>query len=169
MITFFIDNWQIIIGVIATPVAWIFGGKAKQKQDEKKGNIEIEVQEIDYAVKVRELYESLLTKRDSENQILINDKRELLIEFKKERDYFREQLDTMRKDLSTMQSQFNETNLAYVHEVQVSQNWEKLHRELTEKYNDLEKQANKKDAIIDALKKDHEKLRREFETYKKKQ
>jgi len=27
------ENWQIILGIITTPVAWFFGGKSKQKTD----------------------------------------------------------------------------------------------------------------------------------------
>jgi tRNA A37 N6-isopentenylltransferase MiaA len=61
---------------------------------------------------------------------------------------------------SNIQKQFNELHLNYSKEVEVSQNWEKLHRQIKEKYDDLER-------AYEILKKDHYQLKRAFEAYKK--
>jgi hypothetical protein len=60
-----------------------------------------------------------------------------------------------------MQGQFNDIQIAYAREVEMSQNWEKLHRELTEKYNALEKDHEE-------LKSLYSKLKNDFELHKKK-
>jgi hypothetical protein len=59
-----------------------------------------------------------------------------------------------------LQRQFNEIQLQYAKETERSQNWEKLHRELTAKYNLLEKE-------YEQLKSDHDKLKVDFDKYKK--
>jgi vacuolar-type H+-ATPase subunit I/STV1 len=80
---------------------------------------------------------------------------------------FKEQASGMRDEIKMLktanvdfQKQFNELHLSYSKEVEVSQNWEKLHRELDAKYKDLERQH-------EILKKDHYQLKRAFEAYKK--
>lgn len=74
-------------------------------------------------------------------------------ELKAERETLKEEVRQLRLDCRSIQNQFNEVQLSYAREVEQSQNWEKLHRELTEKYNKLAK--------------DHEQLKKEFENYKK--
>lgn len=64
------------------------------------------------------------------------------------------ELEQVKHQNREMQNQFNTMQLAYAKEVEMSQNWEKLHRELDKKYNDLQR-------LYDNLKKD-------FEAYKKK-
>jgi len=77
----------------------------------------------------------------------------LVDELKSDREGLKEDIKQLRIDYRNIQSQFNDIQLAYAKEVEQSQNWEKLHRELTDKYNELSR--------------DHEKLKREFELYKK--
>jgi len=59
-----------------------------------------------------------------------------------------------------LQRQFNEIQLQYAKEIEKSQNWEKLHRELSEKYAFLERD-------YEQLKIDHYQLKRDFDKYKK--
>jgi hypothetical protein len=74
-------------------------------------------------------------------------------ELKAERETLKEEVKQLRIDCRKIQNQFNEVQLSYAKEVEQSQNWEKLHRELSDKYN--------------ALARDHEQLKNEFENYKK--
>ena len=130
------------MGFLSAPIMWFLGGKQAKAQEIKKGNVEIDSAEIDYAVKVRELYESLLEQANKDKEALKLDKDAIIEEFKSEKEYFRAQIDDLRKQAGIMQEQFNTIQLAYAKEVEQSQNWEKLHRELLEKYNDLESKYN---------------------------
>jgi hypothetical protein len=139
---FLLENWLGLMGFLSAPIMWFLGGKQAKAQEIKKGNVEIDSAEIDYAVKVRELYESLLEQANKDKEALKLDKDAIIEEFKSEKEYFRAQIDDLRKQAGIMQDQFNTIQLAYAKEVEQSQNWEKLHRELLEKYNDLESKYN---------------------------
>ena len=161
-IQFLLDNALTILtsSTLFGIVGWFFGGKQQKQRDLKKTDVEIESAEVDYAVKVKELYESLLQQANDDKTVLKVDKDNIIIEFRNEKDYFRSQIDELRKQAAEMQNQFNTIQLAYTREVEVSQNWEKLHRELMAKH--------------DALAKDHEelkafceKLKLELDKYKK--
>ena len=143
--------------VLSGGVGWILGGAREKKQQLKRGDVEIDTAEIDYAVKVRELYESLLDQANNDKNALKLDKESIVAEFKEEKDYFRSQVDSLRTQLSEMQTQFNSIQIAYAREVEMSQNWEKLHRELTEKYNSLEKDHEELKSLYSKLKDDFEK------------
>jgi dynactin complex subunit len=147
---FLIDNWLGIMGILSAPVMWFLGGKAAKAQELKKGAVEIDSAEIDYAVKVRELYESLLAQANSDKEVLKLDKEAIVAEFREEKEYFRTKVDALIKQLNELQAQFNTIQLAYAKEVEQSQNWEKLHRELLEKYNSLK-------SLYDKLKEDFDK------------
>jgi len=150
---FLVENWLGLIGFLSAPIMWFLGGKQAKAQELKKGEVEIDSAEVDYADKVRQLYESLLAQANSDKEALKSDKDAIIAEFKEEKEYFRTQVDDLRKQASNMQIQFNEMQLAYAKEVEQSQNWEKLHRELTEKYN--------------ALKELYDKLKEDFDKHKK--
>ena len=141
------------MGFLSAPVMYFLGGRQEKNQQLKKGDVEIETAEVDYAVKVRELYESLLEQANKDKESLKLDKDAIITEFKSEREYLRTQIDELKKQASNMQDQFNSIQLAYAKEVEQSQNWEKLHRELLAKYNSLE-----------AL---YEKLKEDFDKHKK--
>lgn len=162
MIEWFNNNWLTLLGggSLSGVIGWFLGGKQQKQQDLKKGNVEIETAEVDYAAKVRELYESLNAKLLQENETLKSDKDAIIAEFKEEKEYFRGQIDDLRKTSADMQLQFNTIQLAYAKEVEQSQNWEKLHRELFEKYQSLEKDHEE-------LKKLYGKLKDDFEKHKK--
>ena len=150
---FLVDNWLTLMGFLSAPVMYFLGGRQEKNQQLKKGDVEIEIVEVDYAVKVRELYESLLDQANKDKESLKLDKDAIITEFKSEREYLRTQIDELKKQASSMQDQFNSIQLAYAKEVEQSQNWEKLHRELLAKYNSLE-----------AL---YEKLKEDFDKHKK--
>jgi len=151
---FLIDNWLALLSLISSPlgiaIGWVLGGRAAKAQELKKGSVEIESSEVDYAAKVRELYDNLNAKLAQENETLKSDKNEIIAEFKLEKEYFRSQIDELRAQTTIMQGQFNTIQIAYAKEVEQSQNWEKLHRELLEKYNSLKN-------LYDKLKEDFDK------------
>jgi uncharacterized coiled-coil protein SlyX len=153
-------NWMLLSTVgasITGIVGWFLGGKKQKEQELKKGDVEIESAEVDYAIKVRELYESLLLQANSDKDALKLDKEIIVAEFKAEKEYFRNQIDTLRSQLGEIQNQFNMIQLAYAKEVEQSQNWEKLHRELTDKYNALAKDHEELKGLYAKLKDDFDK------------
>jgi len=131
-----LENWQGIIGggSISTIIVYIFNRKT---------------QKADFLTKVGGIYDKLVDTLTADREKL-----------KEEVSEFRQDFKMLRADYRSIQDQFNNINLAYAKEVERSQNWEKLHRELMEKYSDLEKD-------YEELKKDHEKLKKEFELHKK--
>ena len=157
---FLLENWLAIMGFVSAPLMWVLGGKQAKRQELKKGDVEIESAEIDYAVKVRELYESLLEQANKDKDALKLDRDAIVLEFKTEKEYFRGQIDDLRTQASIMQEQFNNIQLAYAKEVEQSQNWEKLHRELLEKYSELENKHEE-------LQKLYSKLKLDFDNHKK--
>ena len=152
---FLIENWLGLVGFLSAPLMWFLGGKQAKAQELKKGAVEIDITEVDYAAKVRELYDSLNAKLVQENENLKSDKDAIIAEFKQEKEYFRNKVDGLREELTGLQGQFNTIQLAYAKEVEQSQNWEKLHRELLEKYV--------------ALKELYDKLKEDFDKHKKQQ
>jgi hypothetical protein len=153
-------NWMLLSTVgasISGIVGWFLGGKQAKAQELKRGDVEIESAEVDYAIKVRELYDSLLLQANSDKDTLKLDKEIIVAEFKAEKEYFRNQIDTLRSQLGEIQNQFNMIQLAYAKEVEQSQNWEKLHRELTDKYNALAKDHEELKGLYAKLKDDFDK------------
>ena len=74
--------------------------------------------------------------------------------------HYEKEYQLINQKLDKLQNQFIEQSLAYAKEIERSQNWEKLHRELQEKYYSLDKKYQ-------ILEKEHDKLKLDFENYKK--
>ena len=160
----FFDNWLTVLGassVLGAPLAYIFGGRDAQKKQLKKDDVEIKVSEIDYASKISDLYEGMMSDIKADRDTIKSEKDSLVINIKEEREYFRNQLDDVRKSVASTQDQLNNLQISYAREVEKSENWEKLHRELGDKYSLLEKDHEE-------LKTLYEKLKKDFEAHKKK-
>jgi hypothetical protein len=132
---FFIENWVAILGFLSAPLAWIFGGKQAKKVEIKKAN-------GDAVATMQSVYDQFLT--DYKDRMA-----EVMTDLNLVKDHNRE-----------LQTQFNKIQLDYAKEVERSQNWEKLHRELTAKYAVLERD-------YDELKGLYEKLKADFDKHKK--
>ena len=83
-----------------------------------------------------------------------------LEQYKTRMDEMQCEVNSVKDHYRAIQLQFNDMSIAYTREVEVSQNWEKLHKELKLKYDALERSYA-------ALKKDHEALKKDYEKYKK--
>jgi hypothetical protein len=136
MIEFLYSNWLVIVGFLSAPIAYLFGGKQKQNVELKKSN-------SDAVASMQSVYDQFLT------------------DYKARMDEVMAELKESKLNYIELQKQFNSIHLSYSKEVEVSQNWEKLHRELDKKHKELELSHEK-------LKKDHELLRKEFLNYKDK-
>ena len=84
----------------------------------------------------------------------------LVDELKADRELLRDENKSFKDVLSKLQDQFNSIQLAYAKEVEQSQNWEKLHRELAKEHEELKK-------LYSQLKSLYDKLKAEFEKHKK--
>ena len=63
----------------------------------------------------------------------------------------------LKKHNLTLQTDFNNIQMSYAKEVEKSQNWEKLHRQLTDKYNELAKDHESLKGLYSKLKDDFDK------------
>lgn len=159
-----LDNWLTILGassVLGAPLAYIFGGRDAQKKQLKKDDVEIQKEEVDLAKDTRDYFNSFIGDMKVEKEELKEALKESKEDAKNEREYFRSQLDEVRTLVTTLQQQVNSMSIAYATELEKSQNWEKLHRELGERYNILEKEYSELKELYDKLKKDFEKYKRE--------
>lgn len=137
MINFLSQNWGVLLGggSITGLLGWIFYGK--------KNN------DIDYLSKQQAVFDKLqleiMKDRDYYKQELLQARKE----HKEEVLYFRTKIDEVTARADRLQCQFNNMSISYTKEVEVSQNWEKLYRELSEKYEILNA---KYDAVLKKLK-----------------
>lgn len=138
--SFILQYWEIALSAITLiggGVGYFFGGKQAK-------NIELRKSSADAVSSMQTVYDQFL----EDYKVRMN---EVMLE-----------LASLKDTNSRLQIQFNEIHLQYAKEVEKSQNWEKLHRELTRKHMALEKDHEK-------LKSLYEKLKLEFEKYKKRQ
>jgi hypothetical protein len=132
---FLINNWVALVSTLSIPIAWIFGGRQAKKVEVKKAS-------ADAVATMQGVYDQFLTDyKDRMNEVM-------------------NELVTVKNSNIDLQRQFNEIQLQYAKEVEKSQNWEKLHRELMDKYALLEKE-------YEQLKIDHDQLKKDFDKYKK--
>ena len=121
MVNFFSEYWEAILAALSAPVAWFFGGRAKQRQDAVST--------------MKTMYDDfLLVYQSRMNEVMA-------------------EVTELKKHNLNLQTDFNNIQMSYAKEVEKSQNWEKLHRQLTEKYNDLKEL--------------YDKLKIDFDNYKK--
>lgn len=158
-----LELWLSILGsgVITGIVGWIFGGRQQKAKDLKKADVEIDTAEIDYAVKVRDLYESMNKKLTEDKDLLKTEMLAVIEELKNDRAELKQtnqsqdiEIKKLRDDFRDMDKKFHDLYLAYSREMEVSSLWKDKFTELESKYNQLEK--------------DHEQLKKEFESYKAK-
>jgi len=135
-----------IFGALTTAVGWLLGGRSKQKEELKSSEIDNEIKEVDYAGKVRDFYESLLVKRDSEIKYLLD-------QAKEDRDYFRTEISPLREELQSLRLKVNEqdkqiADLSLINAItkEAADSWEK-------KFNDLQKEHDALKKAFDNLKK----------------
>ena len=153
--------WGLISTLIFGFFGWLTYDRFFKKQELRKGELQIKKDEIDYAKDTRDYFLVRESDLKSEKDELKEQLKEIIKEAKREREYYREKVTEIRKICDGLQDKFNEMQLAYSREVEVSQNWEKLHRELLEKYNELSKDH-------ELLKADHEKLKKQVNLNTKK-
>jgi DNA repair exonuclease SbcCD ATPase subunit len=83
-----------------------------------------------------------------------------LVHYQKQYDRLVEDNRILHNKQDNLNRQFAELQLSYAKEIENSQNWEKLHRELEKQHSILEKK-------YEGLEKLYEKLKADFEKYKK--
>ena len=127
MADFFSQNWGTLLGggSITGFLGWLFYGR-------KNNNAE-------FTTKVQGIYDNLVEDLKKDREFLKSENAQLKAERTIDKEYFRSEIDKSDKKISTLQGQFNSMNISYTKEVEVSQNWEKLYRELSLKYDDLSK------------------------------
>lgn len=157
---FLAENWLTLMGFLSAPIMYFLGGRQEKKQQLQKGNVEIETAEVDLAKETTSFWREIVEQNKNTISELKLDRVEILTEYRTEKEYFRSQIDELRKQSAVMQEQFNSIQLAYAKEVEQSQNWEKLHRQLLDKFNALNKDHEE-------LKLFCEKLKVELDKYKK--
>jgi len=137
MVDFISSNWGVLLGGGSATglLGWIFYGR-------KNNNAE-------FTAKVQGIYDNLVDDLKKDREFLKAENAQLKSERIVDKEYFRTEMDKSDKKISTLQEQFNTMNISYAKEVEVSQNWEKLYRELSEKYEILNA---KYDAVLKKLK-----------------
>jgi len=168
MIDLIISHWKEIISVLSfVGVGKLFVDsrikKANIKKEEalaEQEDIQVKVSEANYTQITQDIYKNLAIDLKADREFLKEENARIREESKSEKIYFRKELDDLRRQSSLMQQQLNEITLSYAKEVEISQNWEKLHSELKEKFTILENEYTD-------LKKAHDKLKQDFDTYKK--
>lgn len=82
---------------------------------------------------------------------------DFLTVYKNRMDEVMQEVTEIKKHNLTLQTDFNNIQMSYAKEVEKSQNWEKLHRELTDKYNELASKHENLKGLYAKLKEDFDK------------
>ena len=168
MIDLIISHWKEIISVLSfIGVGKLFVDsrikKANIKKEEalaEQEDIQVKVSEANYTQITQGIYKDLAIDLKADREFLKEENARIREESKSEKEYFRKEIGDLRVQSSSIQQQLNEITLSYAKEVEISQNWEKLHSELKDKFIILETEYTD-------LKKAHDKLKQDFDTYKK--
>lgn len=150
-----IEYWREISGTIGAIVVFIVGRKSSKFQEKK--------QQADAIDTMQKTYNVFLEHYNKQHTTIVAQYNEVLENNKKTSDR-----------LNKLSEQFVSLQLAYAKEIENSQNWEKLHRELEKQYRNLEnkynelvlqyKDSEKKHTDLEKL---YEKLKSDFEKHKK--
>ena len=137
MINFITSNWGTLLGggSLTGFLGWLFYGRKNQNAE--------------FTAKVQGIYDNLVDDLKKDREFLKLENAQLKAERIIDKEYFRTEMDKSDKKISSLQDQFNSMNISYTKEVEVSQNWEKLYRELSHKYDDLYK---KYESVLKKLK-----------------
>lgn len=162
MVDLITKNWELMLGsgAVTSGLTWLFYGR-------KNNN-------IDYLSKQQAVFDKLQDEMMKDRDYYKKEYLQAREEHKKEVLYFRTKIDEVTKRADTLQGQFNNMSISYTKEVEVSQNWEKLYRELTIQNKELEKSNGIILAENESIKKEqselklaHEKLKIDHEKLKK--
>lgn len=150
-----LDNWKEILA-IASPFLTFFAGRKATKLLEKK-------QQVDAVDTMQKTYDLFLEHYNKQHITVITQYNEVLDNNK-----------NISERLNKLQEQFVNLQLAYAKEIEKSENWQKLynelekqHQALNKKYDILLKQYQDSDKKHTELMKLYEKLKLDFEKYKK--
>lgn len=131
------EHWLTLLGggSITGFFGWVFYGRKNQNAE--------------FTSKVQGIYDNLVEDLKKDREVLKEENTRAKKEHREDIEYFRGELISIRKTADNVQEQLNQMNIAYMKEVEISQNWEKLYRELSKKYDDL---SNKYDVVLKKLK-----------------
>jgi len=141
-----------IFGALTTATGWFFGGRGKQKQELKSSSIDNEMKEIDYAKKIRDLYEDIILKKDAEIAHQSEQIKSILADAKEDREYFRSEISPLREELTALRLKVNDqdrqiADLSLINAItkEAADSWEN-------KFNVLQKEHDALKRAFDKLK-----------------
>jgi vacuolar-type H+-ATPase subunit I/STV1 len=136
-----IEYWREISITVGAIVSFVVGRKSHKILEKQ--------QQADAITTMQKTYDSFLGHYNTQHTTIVSQYKEVLESNRK-----------TTERLNVLQEQFVNLQLAYAKEVEISQNWEKLHSELKKQYVQLEKK-------YEALQKLYEKLKQDFDKHKK--
>jgi chromosome segregation ATPase len=149
---FLAEYWHLILGIlgaISAPIAYIFGGKQRQKLENKKTEQEVKRDSATAIEAMQSVYDKYI-----EHDKVRTEKLELRIEA----------LENHNREL---QKSFNDMTISYSVVLEESKKWESQYKKLEVEYKKLKKENEDRGVIIQTLKLEHEKLKKDFQSYKK--
>lgn len=166
-------DWSILLtllggGSITGIVGWFLGGKQAKKQELKKGDIEIQKEDVDLAKDTREYFQSVVGDLKADRENLREELKHSKDDAKKEREYYRVKIDEMQKLFNTLQTKFDSISLNYALEVEKSDKWMQKYFEIEKENKQLKVDITLLENKCDDLEEKHNELKQEFETYKEK-
>jgi predicted nuclease with TOPRIM domain len=149
---FFLDNWIALVGTIFAPIlAYILGGRRQQQITNKKGDVEVKKDELDYANETRLHFLNREADYKAEKEELRAEMKSMREEFIAEKTYYREKQGELRTAISGLQDKFDKMALNYALEVEKSDLWKQKYYELDKKYTDLKTYCTELETKIEAL------------------
>jgi|688.fasta_scaffold164935_5 chromosome segregation ATPase len=140
----FLENWQAIVGTgtVTTIINYIVN-KKQQNQLLKKGEIEVQKDQIDLAKNTREFL--LLKEADfkTEREEYRKELETIKNEAKSERQYYREKVNGLRNSIDNLQNKFDQISINYALEVEKSDSWMKKYFEIEKENQQLKEQISK--------------------------